>query len=137
MAQVDLVMSEVGTRTAFWLRAAWSGSVVKNTANLLGISERQAKRLLSGAPPTSDQLSVLSGKFGWRFVSFVMEPAVGTPAMFAEMQAFEDRLARLESGRIADEAVVMEGAGPGADSIGGDAPGAEQDEASARQERDW
>ena len=137
MAQMDLLMSEVGARTAFWLRAAWSGSVVKQTANLLGISERQAKRLLSGVPPTSDQLGILARKFGWRFVNFVMEPAVGTPAMLAEMQAFDERLRRLEAERKADEALVLEAVGPGADRRGGgasmgreDAPAADRDAAA-------
>jgi len=80
MSQQDLYLNEVGPRCAWWLRSAWSGSRAKNVANLLQISEQQAKRLLGGARPTSEQLTRLARHFGWRFLTFVMEPAVGPPA---------------------------------------------------------
>lgn len=136
MSQSDLFMEQVGERCGWWLRASYSGSRAKEVARLLDLSEQQAKRLLAGARPTSEQLGRLAKHFGWRFVNFVMEPAVGTPAMFAEMDAFERRLARLEAEKEAEDArgaVAMaredSGAGPEARRV------VRQDEAKAHSRR--
>jgi hypothetical protein len=120
MAQADLFMSEVGSKTAFWLRSHFGGSVTKNTANLLEISERQAKRILAGGAPTSEQLGILARRFGWRFVNFVMEPAVGSPAIYAAMEASEERIAQRVAERLAYEAEVLEAVRAGRANGGGD-----------------
>jgi transcriptional regulator with XRE-family HTH domain len=104
---------DLGPRVGWWLRSYYQGSRAKEIGREFEVSEGTAKRWLSGDPPTTEHLARMARAFGWRFVNFVMEPAVGTPAMFAEMQAFEDRLARLEAERMAEDA-GMAVAAPGA-----------------------
>lgn len=97
---------DLGPRVQHWLKLVYHGSRAKLIARDHDVSESTAKRWLSGERPTSDVLTVMARRWGWRFVSFVFEPAVGTPAMYAEMEAMDARLRRLEGERVAEDARV-------------------------------
>ena len=140
MSNIDHFMSSLGPRSAFYLRSSLPGSRAKRLANLLGCSGKQANRLLGGARPTTEQLLKLAQEFGWGFVNFVFEPAVGTPAMYAEMEAMEERLAQMIKTREEEDArgfialtrEGLDGAGVGGEQVGnGPCPG-EFDAAAAR-----
>jgi len=100
--------ASLGDKIGFWARMAWPGSRAKNLANLLGISESQAKRILGGAAPTTAQLAIMVRAWGWRFVEFVFGglagPLPSIQSMREEMDRIEERMRRLEAEKVAEDA---------------------------------
>lgn len=79
LAQAFHEQIEIGDRVSWWLRLHYRTSAAKRIARDFHISERQAKRWLSGERPTSEHLGRMARFFGWRFVHFVFEGQIGVP----------------------------------------------------------
>lgn len=88
---------DLGSRTAWWLRSA--GLSAKEVARVVGQSEGIGKRLRNGVPPTTAQFTKLARHFGWRFVAFALEAALGPDdtALATDLNDIKTRLARLEA----------------------------------------
>ena len=126
--------ADLGSRVGYWLRLTYHGSRAKKISHDFGVSEATAKRWLAGIRPTSEMLSVMAQRWGWRFVNFAFEPVVGTPAMYAEMQAFDARLARLETEREAEDArgaLAIAGIGTADGGARASLGGADEEEAAS------
>jgi hypothetical protein len=112
---------DLGPRVAWFLKGVYLGdSALKRIARDYNVSVGTAKLWWNGKCPTSEHLTAMAKRWGWRFVTFVFEGPIGTPAMFAEMQASEERIARRVAERLAYEAQVMEVARSGRANGGGD-----------------
>jgi len=100
--------ANLGDRIGWWARMAWPGSRAKNLANMLGISESQAKRIIGGAAPTSEQMAIMAKAWGWRFIDFVFEGLAGpippVRVMYKEMETLDARVRQLEQERRAEDA---------------------------------
>lgn len=104
---------DLGARVAWFLRGAYLGdSALKRIARDYGVSVGTSKLWWNGKCPTSEHLTAMAKRWGWRFVTFVFEGPVGTPANVAEMRELDERVARIEAGMRAHEASVLAGPGP-------------------------
>lgn len=100
--------TDIAGRIGWFARMAWPNSRAKNLANMLGISESQAKRILAGEMPTGRQIAIMTKAWGWRFLHFVYEGVAGPirplDIMHREMNELDKRLARLEQERSVEDA---------------------------------
>lgn len=71
--------ADIGPRVGTWLRQAYPGCAAKNAARDFDVSERQAKRWLSGERPNTERLTLMGRKWGWRFMHFVYEGILPPP----------------------------------------------------------
>lgn len=89
------VASAVSQRAAWFLEQAFPGRHKnKRIAQHFDTSVATAKLLRSGRGWTAERLAAAARDFGWRFVSFVYEPACGGDfaAELAEMEGQLDTL---------------------------------------------
>ncbi len=100
----NIASEAFGDRIGWWLRSFYPGARAKCIAREFDVSEATARRWLGGEKPTSEFVAAMAARFGWRFVNFIYEPVIGTPAIRAEMDALDARLARLEEQRKIDDA---------------------------------
>lgn len=112
---------DLGDRVSWCLRSA--GLTAKEVGRILGASEGTGKRLRAGVPPTTEQLTKFSRRFGWPFVSFVFEAVIGPDdaALAAELEDINRCLERLESNDGMDRtahAAIPPVAGPTASAAG-------------------
>lgn len=85
-----------GERCADWLRREYPEPRAKAIARDFGVSDRTVEKWLTGAMPSNRAWVQMAARWGWRFISHVMEPAAGSPATAAEIrQDLEDLRSRL------------------------------------------
>ena len=97
----------MGDRTCAWLRQAYPHDGAKLSARDFNVSPRTTKKWFAGNPPSNEHFAAMAGRWGKKFVAFVMEPLVGPWDAFAiqeELHAIRDQLDSIES-QLADEGV--------------------------------
>ena len=111
MADECRVVSDIGPKVATWLRSNYQDCTAKRVARDFRVSERQAQRWAAGERPTSEHLSAMAARWGWRFVDFVFEGAVGIAAAARPPSNVElyERLDRLEQSMSEIRSALREG----------------------------
>ena len=100
-ADGDGISAEMGARVAFWLRSAYGSSRAKHVAREFNVSVRTAEDWIGGHCPTSKHLEAMAKRWGWRFIHFVYEGAVGCPAIDARITAIEAEIDALRTAQAA------------------------------------
>jgi hypothetical protein len=90
-----------GARCAEWLRREFPEPRAKLIARQFGVSPRTVEKWLAGDMPANRAWLAMAGRWGWRFVAHVMEPAAGSPATAAairqDIAELRDRLAAIDA----------------------------------------
>ena len=90
----DDVTNDLGSRVAFWLRAAYVINVAKQSAREFGVSVGTARLWLSGHAPTTEHILKMACRWGCPFTAFVFHN-ISEPTVDDRIAILEEEFAAL------------------------------------------